>query len=134
MKILIETIPHREQRYPTVGDWQFRTIDRSANGLPPETQLLISVSEMSDWRYEALVAIHEAIEALACLHAGVTEAQIDQFDLNFDHLNVSGIVEPGDHPHAPYHYQHRFATIVEELLAMELGVDWQSYAKEVERL
>jgi DNA polymerase elongation subunit (family B) len=39
--------------------------------------------------------------------------------------------EPGDDPKAPYYRQHQIATAVERLLAVELGVDWGAYDREV---
>ena len=51
MKIIIETIPHDHQRYNTVGDWQFS----------PDGTLHVKVSEMDDWRHEALIAVHEVV-------------------------------------------------------------------------
>jgi hypothetical protein len=143
MKILIETIPHSEQRYPTVGDWYWkssRTEDfteksGSTTEWSPKDTLVIRVSEMSDWRYEALVGLHEAIEAILCKQAGVTEAQVDAFDLSYEHIRKPGDTsEPGDDLHAPYHDQHHTATIIEEMLAMDLRVDWESYEKEVDSL
>jgi hypothetical protein len=35
---------------------------------------------MSDRRFEALIALHEAVEALVCEHAGVSAAAVDKFD------------------------------------------------------
>jgi len=141
MKILIETIPHKEQRYPTVGDWQWTTADEAGldkqayKHIPSqygnEPTLVIRVSSMSDWRHEALVAVHELIEVLLCKHSSITEQQVNEFDMTYE--SFSGM-EPGDDPKAPYHHQHRFASIVEELLAMELGVDWQTYDREVNSL
>lgn len=135
MKILIETIPHSEQRYPTVGDWQWKTAFKaklSENWDPSEQVLHIKVSEMSDWRYEALVGLHEAIEALLCKRAGVTEEQVDVFDYNFSLAGFKG--EPGNDEHAPYYRQHIFATLVETQTAIELNVNWDKYEKEVNSL
>jgi hypothetical protein len=53
LHIVIDTIPHSRQRYPTVGDWQ---IDKAGN-------LHITVSKMSDQRYQFLIGMHDAIEA-----------------------------------------------------------------------
>lgn len=137
MKILIETIPHSAQRYPTVGDWQWTP--QSWPKSPPlsEPVLRIRVSEMSNWRYEALVGLHEAIEALLCKHAGVTEAQVDTFDKHFEieRLDRAGDTsEPGDHPDAPYYIQHKSATLIEKQLAVWLGVDWSIYESELDSL
>jgi hypothetical protein len=52
MHVVIETIDHLKQRYPTVGDWQ----------LKPDG-LHITVSKMSDSRYEFLIGMLEVIEA-----------------------------------------------------------------------
>jgi hypothetical protein len=140
VKILIETIPHSEQRYPTVGDWQWKTVGDSfgtgssdINVLEPV--LCIRVSRLSDWRYEALVGLHEAVEALLCKQAGVTEHDVDTFDLAFeanrlpDHLD-----EPGNHPEAPYHDQHLYATAIETALACWLKVGWEKYESEIDSL
>jgi hypothetical protein len=122
LRIVIETIDHSKQRYPTVGDWQ---IGKAGN-------LHITVSKMSDQRYEFLVAAHEMIEAYLAIHAGVSPKAVDRFDKAYEANRKPGDdSEPGDDPRAPYHKQHVFAEKVERLLAAELGVDWQAYDHEV---
>jgi hypothetical protein len=37
----------------------------------------------------------------------------------------------GEDSKAPYYRQHQIATTVERLLAVELGVDWGAYDREV---
>lgn len=124
MRITIETIPHAEQRYPTVGDWQWRGDD-----------LLIRVSEMGDWRYEAAVAVHELVEVLLCKRDGVTEAAVDAFDMAYEKARQPGDEsEPGDDPACPYARQHCFATAVERMLAAALGMSWLEYERKVESL
>jgi hypothetical protein len=120
MKITIETIPHGEQRYPTCGDWVWES-----NG-----DLTIKVSAMGDWRYEAAVGIHEAVEALLCKQDGVSQAAVDQFDIGYD----GGDGEPGNDPEAPYHEQHCAATEVEKMLIEGLGLSWDVYDAAVEAL
>lgn len=137
MKILIETIPHSEQRYPTVGDWQWKTVDQLGLVKPStidssEPVLHIKVSQMSDWRYEVLVGLHEAIEAILCKQASVTEQEVDAFDFNFSLAHFEG--EPGDDQHAPYHTQHMDATMIETFVADKLHVDWAEYEKEIDSL
>lgn len=126
MKINIETIPHQSQRYPTVGDyWE--------DGAEVEQ---VRVSEMPDWRYEALVAVHELIEMILTKHRGIAEQAISEFDIAFEKSREVGQVlgEPGDDPRSPYRKEHFFATNVERLLAAELGVDWFAYDRFVEGL
>jgi hypothetical protein len=71
-RVTIGTAQHKHQRYATVGDWQ--TV---------EDRLIITVSEMPDWRYMALVAAHELVEAVLCLHRGIDEAEITAWDKQF---------------------------------------------------
>jgi Mn-dependent DtxR family transcriptional regulator len=91
---------------------------------------------MKDWRYQALVAVHELIEMFLTKHRGIAEQDISEFDIKFEQsrsdLLVSG--EPGDHPHAPYRREHFFATNLERLLSAELGVDWFEYDPDVDAL
>ena len=122
MNITIQTIPHKEQRYDTVGDWQFTEAG----------DLTITVSAMPDWRYEALVAFHEFAEALLCQARGITAEQVDAFDKAFiPPAGWSAFLEPGDDPAAPYRKEHFFATTVERMLAAEFGFDWHTYDEAV---
>lgn len=118
MNVRILTILHHHQRYATVGDWQFRFDD-----------LFVNVSSLDNEDYEFLVGLHEMIEAYLCLKAGISEESVTEFDTSF-----AGVGEPGDDPRAPYHNQHKFAMHIEQLVALELGVDWEAYADAIDDL
>ena len=130
MTLLFEAyrIAHADQRYDTVGDWQAQT-DGSCH---------ITVSKMSDPRYEILVAIHELVEATLCAERGIKQSQVDAFDKLFESERARGLHnpnrEPGADPRAPYNRQHMIATAVEMILANEMGVDWAKYEREVSEL
>lgn len=111
---------HRDQRYDTVGDWQLSMQDQT---------LRIYVSGMKNWKYEALVAVHELVEAILCMTGGVNEKEVDEFDLNF-----KGEGEPGDHPDCPYRSQHFIATTIERILAVALNVNWGKYTAHINQL
>ena len=118
MNVKIEIIPHSEQRYPTVGDWFF----------DGEGNLTIKISALNDWRKEMLIALHELVEVLKCKHDGVTQEQVDRFDIVFEKARQDGNDdEPGDDPKAPYVKQHCLATGIERVMAAELGVSWKEY-------
>lgn len=117
MKIVIDTIPHHEHRYPTVGDYWV-----DADGV-----LQIRVSETEDPRHSALVAVHELVEAVLVRDIGIAMAVIDDFDMRHAVQAAPKYEEPGDDPKAPYHRQHTFATAVERLMAREMDVSWQDY-------
>jgi len=127
LNINIKTIPHAQHRYPTVGDY----FDK--NGKHE-----VRVSKMSDWRYEFLVALHELVESHLCKHRGIAEQSITDFDVWFEKAREMGMIfdddEPGCHPSAPYMKEHMFAMMVERQMARELGVDWDKYAEEIEKL
>jgi len=72
------------------------------------------------------------IEAYLAIHAGVSPAAVDRFDKAYEAKRKRGDdSEPGDDPKAPYYRQHQIATGIERLLAVELGVDWSTYDREV---
>lgn len=155
MKIVIKSIPHSHHRYSgTVGDYF-----TDKKGIEQ-----VCVSEMSDWRYEYLVAMHELIEDFLCQHRGIKESDITEFDIEFEKYREERIQnqrdmqgkhasawyrrnkstqavideinseEPGDDKMACYHKEHVFATKIEKMLAEELQIDWAKYSKEIENL
>ena len=122
----IETIPHDQQRYETCGDyWE------DENGIEQ-----IRISELVDWRYEVLIAIHEIVEMALAKHRRIEEAAITEFDIKFEESKVKGLVtgEAGDNPNAPYRREHFFATNLERLFSAELNVDWAEYERFVDSL
>ena|SRR5208337_105141 len=151
MNIVIRTIDHKDQRYETVGDWQF---------IGPN--LLITVSDLGNNKMNALIAIHELIEALLCKFNDpeITTEMVDSFDMSkqvcpdcggnglisWGHLVSPGpcqlcggtghldLDEPGSDPTAPYYIQHLQATIIEELLSIWLKIDWKEYEKRIQEL
>lgn len=126
MKIVIETIPMNEQRYNTCGDWKFAKDGK-------DTTLTVKVSEFPDgmrnskYLYEALVGIHELVEAISCEAKGISQKQVDDFDIERDEELKEMDIEPGDHPEAPYREQHCLATGIERILCAYFNIDWQEY-------
>jgi hypothetical protein len=118
MIIDLHTIPHDKQRYKTLGDWYY-----GGGGL-----LLIRASQVGDQDYEFLLLLHELVEAWLCRKRGISEKDVDSFDLAY-----AGEGEPGDDPKAPYYKEHLFATQIEKMMAAELGVDWNEYELELEK-
>lgn len=119
-QVNIVFIPHAQQRYPTVGDWQINT------GI-----LTIYVSELPDERMSQAIAVHELVEALLCTARGITPAQVDAWDIAGDGQYLD---EPGDDPRAPYFNEHQFATKVEESFINELEIDWHAYETAIANL
>ena len=111
MKIVIESVLRAQHRYDTWGDWWY---DEDGT-----LQIRISEDEpdLPTATHQFLIALHELVEAWLCKQRGVTQAQVDAHDLAF-----TGEGEAGDDPTAPYHKEHRFAMLVEHLMAHELGL------------
>ncbi|MDE2015972.1 MAG: hypothetical protein KGJ89_05100 [Patescibacteria group bacterium] len=116
--ILIDIIKHKHQRYNTCGDW-FRDGEF----------LRIRVSQMLNPDYEFLIALHELVETYLSGKHGITEEEVDAFDINW-----KGEGEPGDCPEAPYYKEHRIATLIEKAMAETLGVDWTEYGNAIDKL
>ena len=118
-KIVIKTIPHKDQNYDTAGD--YKNIDNN---------WFIYVSEMPKWEYEMLIAVHELIEAILTHKRGIKWGDIDYFDM----ITAKGNRDPGTNKKAPYYREHRFATIIEKMLAKQLKVNWEEYNKSFDNL
>lgn len=95
--------------------------------------LQVRVCPMSNWRYEILLAIHEAVEAIMCRHNGVTQKSVDDFDAEFDRTHDTD-VEAGDDSDSPYVREHCFATAIERILCAELDVSWKKYDDELKKV
>lgn len=123
-ELIYRAIPNAEHRYPTCGDyWQ------DEFGIHH-----IRVSQLSDWRYQVLILIHELCEYALCLQRGISEEEITAFDKIFEHERSKGKwsdEEPGDDKRAPYHLEHQTATQIERIMAHHLRVNWKDYEEEV---
>jgi hypothetical protein len=120
-KIEIRFIDHGKHRYETVGDWY----ESGEIGT-----VIIDVSKMKDPRYEFLVAVHELIEMYLCDFAGITEKEVDKFDMG----PGKDSDDPGMESEAPYRHQHLAATGIEMQLAALVDVDWKKYEEYLESL
>jgi len=114
-KATIDTIPHRDQRYDTIGDWY-----------QEGARQIIRISSMGCREYEFLVAIHEMVEAELCRKMGISEQTVDAWDLAHEDEE-----EPGAMEKCPYREAHMRAEAIERVLANDLGVDWEHYSKTV---
>jgi hypothetical protein len=118
VQVVIRTVDHQDQRYPTSGDWMNN----------PSGSAEIRVSDLGNDDYTFLVALHEFVEWYLCRKRGISQEVVDRFDLDYDGD------EPGDDPRAPYHREHDFASVIERAMAHELGVEWAAYNARFEAL
>ena len=125
MKIVIETIPHDKQRYPTCGDWV----------VEEDGTRHIFVSDMGNDDYAFLVGLHEMIEQRLCEKRGIPQDAVDAFDKKYEADREAGLHdendEPGDDPNAPYRREHFFATNIECLMCDQLGITFKDYENAV---
>lgn len=128
MNVTVKIIPHSQHRYPTCGDWVFLS----------DEFLIIYVSNMNNWKYEMLVALHEQQEAILCKARGISQKEVDEFDMKYEKDRGLGLhsddSEPGGDKRAPYFKEHYFATICERMLAAELDIDWSKYENAINDL
>ena len=116
-KIIIEYIPHKSQRYPTVGDWFIRG-----------STLFIKVSDEMGFISGLAVAFHEIVEAVLCIITGVSQKEVDDYDMLHSEYD-----EPGNHKDAPYHKQHMSATIMEKLICKTFRLTWVEHNKNIDK-
>ena len=111
MNISIYKTAAEYQRYATWGDWYYED-----NG---DLTIVVSndVPELPTDEHQTLVAIHELVESMLCKRRGIPQEQVDTFDM--DHPECD---EPGDLPTCPYRREHRFAMLIEHMIAHELGI------------
>lgn len=118
--IVIRTIPHADQRYNTLGDWQYRD----------DNSLIITVSETGDWKSNVLIAIHEFVEVVLCQERGVSQEVVDHFDTHEGKESN----DPGDLPNAPYRDEHCFAMSVERMVCAAMGMAWAEHEQNCDRV
>ncbi len=126
-EIVIRVIPHDQHRYNTTGDYY-----EVGDG-----KWVMEISELGDVRYEFLVMIHELVEWFQLWLRGVKEEEVRVFDEWWEEEARKGNVqvdEPGDDLRAPYYWEHMFATLVERMVAVQLGVDWGEYKERLRKL
>lgn len=113
------TIPHKKQRYDTLGDYFQEEPDA----------ITFCVTDCGDWRMEAMIFMHELVEYLLVLKAGIPIKEVDAWDLA--HLDSE---EPGAEPGCPYRSMHEFAEAFERMIGSALGVGWTEYCKRLEEV
>jgi hypothetical protein len=127
MKIVIETIPHKDQRYRTCGDWYER-----------DGVFHIRVSEEMGADSCFLVALHELVEWYLATVRGVKEKDVDAFDIQYEKERDEGkhspTDEPGFDPKCPVYQEHVFADAIEKLMSQQIGIPWHEHEKNVNQL
>jgi len=118
-RYVFKVVPHRKQRYETIGDW-----------IPGRPARMI-VSRLRNSDYEFLVLLHEMVEHELCKKHGISDSVVVAFDKKFEAERKRGLhspsAEPGASPNSPYRKEHLAATRIERRMARELGVDWKKY-------
>ncbi len=128
-KITFKVIAHRDQRYPTAGDYRFKG-----------SELGFTVSRMRDIDSVFRVFVHELVEWYFCHRRGLRESEITRFDLMYEKERESGLHgvydEPGWDERAPYRQEHIFAESIERLLTHRMGKGhgWKKHCKSVASL
>ncbi len=121
--VTIEKVADTEMPYDTVSDWRY-----------DGATLIIRYVNLGNSNFELLLVHHEMDEAIICKKQGVTVAQVDEFDEEFERTRLPDDTEsePGDEPDAPYHFAHTTAEALERSLALALGVKWGDYMIAIE--
>jgi hypothetical protein len=135
LKINVKTIPHREHRFTTCGDWY-----EDENGVLQIriTDYKLAFPELSNkeaWMYEAGVFIHEIVEWLICEWMGVKTPECDDFDRKYEEMytlkQIPKSQEAGYDKNCPYHRGHVAGDIASWLFCKVffgfLSFSWKKY-------
>jgi hypothetical protein len=121
MNIEIKTVPLSELRFTTAGDWK-----QNSDG-----SITIWLVDTPDWRYWAIVLMHELTEILVCRLDDVTSASADAFDAIWENELKQGLHRPeeeaGCDRRCPYYHGHRAGIMMEKLFCFILRVPWKEY-------
>ena len=108
-----------------MGDW---TINHHG-------EISIFISETGNDDYNFLVALHELIEVWLCKRSGITQGDVDNFDMDYEKFRLLGDTsEPGDDYKAPYRDKHCIATGIERMLCGIMKIPWVVYEETLENL
>jgi hypothetical protein len=110
-RIIIESKPFAQMRYPTTGDWYEKN-----NNIHVDTILT------DDWRVNISIAIHNIIEKFLCDAVNIKGEDVDAYS-KAHHLED----DPGLNPDAPHHDQHMLADKIERIIHTELGLSRKKY-------
>ena len=84
--------------------------------------LQVRIAEFENPDFAWFWAIHEVLEALRCIKAGIPLEAIEAFDA--EHTDHE---DPGSIPEAPYHKQHMQSMTVQHILCEQDGYSYEEY-------
>lgn len=123
-RIIIEFTPAKDMRYRTLGDY-FKDADGNTTIQVSDEHYTGNGLASDEERF--LIALHEMVEMRLCLSRGITFETVDAFDLGKSEYAQLYDLELGDMEGCPYGKEHRFAMLMEQLMAHELGI--RNYGK-----
>jgi len=88
--------------------------------------LVVKIVDQENDLYNRLLLIHALVEHTVAQMTGVTDSQIDGFDMNYQ-----GDGEPGDDVDAPYRDAHCLGVAVERMICAHLHVPYTQYEKDI---
>lgn len=117
MRITVQTIPHEEHKFTTIGYWS-----------ATDDEVVFTISELPNWRWMVSVLIHELIEWMWCEAHGVTTEECDAFDAMYEEGYRNGTIsidkEAGYDKKCPYYKGHvwgdRISWIFEKIMHVDV--------------
>jgi len=123
LSVKINTIPHDQHLYTTVGCWFWEKLNQD------DTSIHIRVSRNLPNDDIFLVALHELVESYLCSKKNISTSQVNDWD-----MKNPDVEEPGEVAGAPYFQEHKDANDIEKLMCEKLNLNWDEHNKKLENL
>lgn len=120
-RIVIEIIPHKDQRMPGLGGGY------TGDYFSKDGTTYIKCSDLGDDHLSYLIGLHELSEILSMDKHGISMQSADDFDSTWKPHD--GITEPGFDSKAPYNCEHIVADFIESFQCREMGYSWEEYER-----
>ena len=117
--IRIEFVGQKDQNYDTVGDYG-----------ETESEIWFKITRFNNPNYSWAILLHELAEKRLKDQDGVTDAEVDAWDLG----DGKDLDDPGLDPKACYHKYHMMADALERTFIVMSGEDWIPYEQAIEEM
>jgi hypothetical protein len=106
------------------AEFRLQSIENYGDYWETENEMVFQILDCGNPFYSLAILIHELQEKFEKDAAGISDAEVDTFDLSHPESNDPGWLED-----APYRKQHAHGDVMERMSIALSGNDWIDYEK-----